>query len=337
VISYYDDFLTTLHHELPSTAILGTALPGHEDYELERPLSLQEQVVSKVSVVDAITSSPPFSFSTQEKPRLILMGHSVGAYIAFEVLKQRPQTVHHIFLLFPTLSHIGRGSLFARTAGLFTMIPFSARLVALIVSILRFMLPLPLLALILRFLYPLAGTALAIALSKTFTPSSAESFVHLAKHEFRGIRGLDIQALSKYAKRISAYYAVRDSWVPRFAREEIIQVLNDHGGDAVICDEGFPHAFSLGTSLKARVLTSVVHGPQMARKISPWIASFSYSTTWSPRQHSPQLVDWSLLDQDAETVTANSPEGDRKNTVGIRKTSIGDGVEERARLIRDLE
>lgn len=247
VISYYDDFLTALADDSPSTTILGVSLAGHEDFEVSHPLSLQQQIENKVKIVDTIVSSPPFSSFTEDKPRLVIMGHSVGAYMALQVLNQRPQNVDNIFLLFPTLSHISQGSSFSQFSSIVTSLPGSARIAALFVFILRFLLPIPLLALFVRVAHTLPGTHLSTTLAKFFNPASVQSFSHLAKYEFKEIRDLDIDIITKYAKRVTAYYAVNDRWVPSFAREQAIRIINENGGDAIICNEGLPHAFSLGT------------------------------------------------------------------------------------------
>ena len=247
VISYYDEFLTALHDDSPSTTILGVSLAGHEEYELSKPLSLQEQIQNKIRIVDTITASPPFNSFTEDKPRLVLMGHSVGAYMALQVLKERPQSVDNLFLLFPTLSHISQGSAFGRVSGALTSLPGSAKVASWLILLLRLVLPIPLLALLVRLAHTLPGTSLQTTLAKFFNPSSVESFSHLAKYEFREIRDLDRDTIKKYAKRLTAYYAVKDRWVPQFARDEIIGLINHNGGDAIICNEGLPHAFSLGT------------------------------------------------------------------------------------------
>jgi hypothetical protein len=247
VISYYDDFLTALHDDSPSTTILGVSLAGHEDFELPQPLSLQEQIANKVRIVDTIISSAPFSSYMQEKPKLVVMGHSVGAYMALQVLKQQPQNIDNLFLLFPTISHIGQGSSFGRLSAVVTSLPHSARVASSLTFLLRLVLPIPLLAFIIRLAHSMPGTSLSTTLSKFFNPASVLSFSHLAKFEFREIRHLDVDTVTKYAKRITAYYALHDRWVPQFAREQVIRIINANGGDAIICNEGFPHAFSLGT------------------------------------------------------------------------------------------
>jgi pimeloyl-ACP methyl ester carboxylesterase len=256
IISYYDEFLTELHHESPSTSILGISLAGHEDYEVSSPLSLQEQVDNKVRIVDMILSSTQFSSFVNDKPKLVVAGHSVGAYMAVQVLKRRPHNVDHLFLLFPTLSYISQGSLFGKVSSALTSIPGASRIAAWIVFFLRLVFPIPLLALFVRLAHTLPGTSLSTTLAKLFNPASVRSFMHLAKYEFLNIQDLDSDTLVKYAKRITAYYADKDKWVPKFAREQVIRIISQNGGDVFICNEGFPHSFSLGILLPFERLTN---------------------------------------------------------------------------------
>ena len=180
---------------------------------------------------------------------MVVMGHSVGAYMAFQVLKRRPQTVDNIFLLFPTLSHINHGSKFSTACGIMSSLPASAKIAAWMVLLLRLILPIPLLAIILRLAHRLPGDSLSTTVAKFLNPASVESFSHLARSEFTDINELDVDTLTKYAKRVTAYYAVKDRWVPNWAREQVMQVINNNGGHAILCNEGFPHAFSLSTLL----------------------------------------------------------------------------------------
>ena len=81
----------------------------------------------------------------------------------------------------------------------------------------------------------------------------------------------------------------------------------------------------------------------MAKKISLWISTILYPITKSPildsRPKDPgssdAIVPWPITDRNAETVTVNSPELDRKSE--YRKESIGSGAVVRERLIKDLE
>lgn len=66
--------------------------------------SLTDQIRQKIAAVDAIRAAYP----DREKTKVVLLAHSVGAYISLEVLKARPNAVDGLQLLFPTISHISR-------------------------------------------------------------------------------------------------------------------------------------------------------------------------------------------------------------------------------------
>jgi pimeloyl-ACP methyl ester carboxylesterase len=353
IISYYDEFLSVLHELSPSTTILGVSLAGHEDYELQNPLSLDEQLQNKVRIVDSIGSSAPFTSLKGDKPKLVVMGHSVGAYIALQTMRLRPQKVDNVFLLFPTLSHIAQGSMFGRVSAVVTSLPGAARLVALIVFLLRFVFPIPLLAVLVKLAHTWPGNSLSTTLAKFFNPGSVQSFTQLAKDEFREIKELDTDTLTKYAKRVTAYYAVQDPWVPNFGREEAMNIISQNGGDAHLCNEGFPHSFSLGMFPLLGFCGAdggQVHGPQMAKKIALWISTLYHPVPKSSalskmdddsvtekdddKSEYSSMFPWTWSEQDADTLVNTSPDIGRSPH---RKDSIGGGVIIRKQLIRDLE
>ena len=87
----------------------------------------------------------------------------------------------------------------------------------------------------------------------------------------------------------------------------------------------------------------VVHGPQMAKKISLWISTLFHPVIKSPLAVSPRgasefvfpnIVSWTNMDQESDTLVNTLPDLGRRPE---RKESLGAGVVIRERLIRDLE
>jgi alpha-beta hydrolase superfamily lysophospholipase len=96
LIDYYEGFLSTIHaHGEDTYDVIGL---GHEGHSTDKPLgnleglnrpdafrntrplpSLQEQIDRKVDFVDQIRATYPAG------TKLVLIGHSVGAYICQEV------------------------------------------------------------------------------------------------------------------------------------------------------------------------------------------------------------------------------------------------------------
>jgi hypothetical protein len=110
VLNYYVPFLHHLHAILPSThAILATSHVGHSITipAPSSPLDLLQHLETKVEFVLDLQSY--LNDWAQEdgvgKPDLVLMGHSVGAWLTCEVMK-RVKGVHAGYLLFPALGWI---------------------------------------------------------------------------------------------------------------------------------------------------------------------------------------------------------------------------------------
>lgn len=61
---------------------------------------MDAQIASAVEAFDAIELHYPQS-------QIVIVGHSIGSWIALQVLKLRPKSTSAAFLLLPTISHIG--------------------------------------------------------------------------------------------------------------------------------------------------------------------------------------------------------------------------------------
>ncbi len=132
LILYYQPFLSKLHSLLVSCSstdsarfhICGHSLRGFEFQNdkivkpREEPLSLAEQIeYQEVLLYNHIGSHRDRTGNT---PKVILMGHSVGAYILLELIKNHPKRIEEGkedfdliggVLLFPTITHIAQSPL----------------------------------------------------------------------------------------------------------------------------------------------------------------------------------------------------------------------------------
>ena len=132
LILYYQPFLSKLHSLLVQSSstesarfhICGHSLKGFESpndkyVELpEKPLSLAQQIEYQDGLLyDHIRSHRKRTGNT---PKVILMGHSVGAYILLELIKNHPKRIEEGerdfdliggVLLFPTITHIAQSPL----------------------------------------------------------------------------------------------------------------------------------------------------------------------------------------------------------------------------------
>ncbi|CAD6885570.1 unnamed protein product [Tilletia controversa] len=150
--SFYTKFLTTIHrhsslkgrieifavshrgHALVSPVVVGGTNEAWSAEEASQGIrtSLYDQVRHKVDILDSVRRVYPRAPAQTEghngasrsskDVKVVLVGHSIGAYIALEVLRARRRDVDGIHLLFPTLSHIAQ----TPNAKIFTMQPASS-------------------------------------------------------------------------------------------------------------------------------------------------------------------------------------------------------------------
>ena len=129
LIQYYQPFLSKLHSLLAQFSttdsarfhICGHSLKGFEFQNEkyvglpEEPLSLAEQIEYQEDLLYKHIES--HRERTGNTPKVILMGHSVGAYILLELIKNHPKRIEGGeqdfdliggVLLFPTITHIAQ-------------------------------------------------------------------------------------------------------------------------------------------------------------------------------------------------------------------------------------
>ena len=132
LILYYKPFLSKLHSLLGSYSstdsarfhICGHSLKGFEFQDdqngklPDKPLSLAEQIEFQEDLLYSHIRS--HRARTRNTPKVILMGHSVGAYILLELIKNHPKRIEGGeqdfdliggVLLFPTITHIAQSPL----------------------------------------------------------------------------------------------------------------------------------------------------------------------------------------------------------------------------------
>ena len=128
LIGYYEPFLSTLASLLSDSAvgyeISGTSLAGFEALSSDQdstsselgppPYSLRQQIEITERRIAALARRHAQSVSGGGLPPVILIGHSVGAYILLQVLRRHCQREpRHLriiggILLFPTVTHIAK-------------------------------------------------------------------------------------------------------------------------------------------------------------------------------------------------------------------------------------
>ncbi|KAL1967697.1 hypothetical protein VTN77DRAFT_2954 [Rasamsonia byssochlamydoides] len=267
-------------------------------YGLEQQIHLVESRLE--AFMSANTSG--LRSSTQSglhRPRAILMGHSVGAYIAMEILRRHREEFSSRagfdiiggVLLFPTVMDTASSPAGKKLTRLLYFIPQLALVASLLAKFLTFLFPDVVLRSLIR---PVIGfppedaveTTLAFLKSKR----GVRQALHMAADEMRDIttdkwsddiwgtqtasssspssNGSSSSSTGKKLSKLIFYFGRNDHWVAERTRDEIIAMRssissgnnkNTSGPKMVVCEEGLPHAFCIR------------HNDIMARKVAGFI------------------------------------------------------------------
>ncbi|KAF6766581.1 hypothetical protein DFP72DRAFT_1089123 [Ephemerocybe angulata] len=254
LVEFYIPFLSGLQ-ERDHTSRLAILAHGHLNHiplpnlELNVPNhSLTAQVQSAIEAFDAIQAE--FGSNT----KFVLIGHSVGAWIASQVLKARKDAVSNAFLLFPTISNIGNTPNGRRLSAIFKPLPrriisslgYAARLIPVA---------------FLSFLFSDWPTSQLLVLQDLIcSPLAIEATLSMASDEMKTIADLDLALLEDCKDKLCFYYAEKDDWVGE-EKGDILTALHPHKESVSIVHDthGTPHAFCIN------------HGDQLAEQCSIWL------------------------------------------------------------------
>lgn len=261
LLDFYTPFLTALQDKdlTENLAILAQAhidhTPGiyHDTLPHSRH-SLYAQVQSAIELFD--TTVAEFS-----PARVMLIGHSVGSWVALQVLKQRPDLVAGVFLLFPTICHIADTPNGKKLSSLFKPVPrhIIARLSAVGKRI-----PLCILHRLVGREWPIVQLKVLRELIRS--PESIRATLRMGDEEMFEIRELDVALLKEHRQRLWFYFAERDGWVG----EQKALILNSFEPDVgslriTYGDPSIPHAFCIN------------HGEEVAQQCHQWLLEMNLS------------------------------------------------------------
>ncbi|KAL2013739.1 hypothetical protein VTN00DRAFT_1264 [Thermoascus crustaceus] len=268
------------------TAAAGTAEKGV--YGLQEQIGFVEEMLC--GVMSSIAKQPANANEgkPKTKPKVILIGHSVGAYIAMEILRRHREGRMEVegeketadadaafdivggILLFPTVVDIAKSVAGRRITWLLYLIPQLALVASLLARALTWALPTVVLRSLIRLVmgFPpenAVDTTLAFLKSKR----GVRQALHMAAHEMQEITADkwsdDIWGTSSTAKqplsKLVFYFGRNDHWVAERTRDEIIAIRGKTKGGPrmMVCEDGVPHAFCIR------------HSDVMARKVSQFV------------------------------------------------------------------
>eukprot|EP00735_Rhodelphis_limneticus_P003647 TRINITY_DN15139_c0_g1::TRINITY_DN15139_c0_g1_i1::g.30694::m.30694 TRINITY_DN15139_c0_g1::TRINITY_DN15139_c0_g1_i1::g.30694 ORF type:complete len:341 (+),score=36.76,sp/Q5R7E8/LDAH_PONAB/31.76/4e-36,DUF2305/PF10230.4/1.2e-54,Abhydrolase_6/PF12697.2/3.2e-11,Abhydrolase_5/PF12695.2/2.8e-07,DUF1749/PF08538.5/0.047,Abhydrolase_1/PF00561.15/0.5 TRINITY_DN15139_c0_g1_i1:52-1023(+) len=255
VLNFYIPFLDRLAQAAPEHLhqVVCIGFAGHDGMGLNGTaiFDLEQQIQHKIDFLDEEVAR----YRSQEaiEPQLVLMGHSIGAFISLQIMKRRPDLpIVRTYLLFPTIRDMwpqvrfpksllfywGLRHFFSRAAGTLGWLPENVK---------RFMLT--------HIPEDFLSSALLF-----FEHNLVLNVLHLAKTEFDTVKELDHEDLRPLMSRLTLYYGQKDGWVPRAHYEDM---KRHYPQDEVYLDESHPmleHAFVLRGSIPmAEILSTMLH------------------------------------------------------------------------------
>jgi hypothetical protein len=203
---------------------------------------LQQQCAAAAPPLPAESAGPTPPPQQRQPPRLILLGHSVGAYMCLEVMRALPEgAVAHALLLFPTLAHIGASPNGVALLPYFQLGRWALAGAALALGAL----PAGLQRAAARAFLPAAASPATVAAAATLIhPAVAVNALYLALTEMQEIGALDGALAARVGARCSAYFGAGDPWNRPGDHERVAEALGA-GARVHLCSEGHPHGFVL--------------------------------------------------------------------------------------------
>ncbi|KAL4967540.1 bifunctional triacylglycerol lipase/ester hydrolase [Aspergillus stella-maris] len=304
LISYYHAFLSLLGEKLSSGLgsggkgrgngfhVVGHSLagfelePGNERAdEGEHYFDVEEQIRFVLGQLhermrglrEASGSLDGKPIEERPKPKVIIIGHSVGTYISMEIIRRhrerqaKAQTegkhgdddfdlkfdIIGGIMLFPTVMDIAASPSGQKLTFLFRIIPQLALVASLFVRLLTTLLPDSLIRSLIRLVMRNPPEeALGATASFIQSKRGVRQALHMATDEMRVISadkwdddvwGLCTPEQGKPPNRMYFYFGRNDHWVAERTREDIIALRGKASGGPkmVVCEESVPHAFCL--------------------------------------------------------------------------------------------
>ena len=287
LIDYYEPFLSTLRTLLDvskedtpvSFHLLGKNLSGFDDGEHEPfsaaspPHGLEAQILHTASYLSSLRLPETASEDggSREYDHMILMGHSVGSYIALEIFHRQHLNTNQIFsslplhsaiLLFPTVTHIAKSPSGKRLVAL-NSIPLMATHAHTIARSLISCIPDSVLSTVLRWVMRMPQHGADVTKRFLRSRDGIWQALHMGKDEMEkiteerwaedmwGRHGDGGEEEPMHGERIPKflfYFARSDHWVDDGCRDEFIarRKSQTNGRTRVeICDWEIPHAFCI--------------------------------------------------------------------------------------------
>ncbi|XP_078169600.1 alpha/beta-Hydrolases superfamily protein isoform X2 [Carex rostrata] len=274
IVSYYSDFIEALYENLggnASVTVIGHTAQGRKfclEFNVQavangRLFSLQEQIDHKVDFIEQ-------EMRTSEIP-IVLIGHSIGAYIGLEIFKRVQQKVKVYVGLYPFLT-LNKNSSTQSTIGMVARYSILSRAVSLLVSLIGSLPTHILERIVKRLLGPSwSFTAIDATCTHLLRYHTMRNVLYMAMTEFRELsEEPDWLFMRQKKDQIAFLFGDDDHWGPLTHFEEISRRIP--GIDLSVEREGWTHSFSCtmaGSVWVARYVADIIRNKTGA-EINNW-------------------------------------------------------------------
>ncbi|KAI9596005.1 hypothetical protein BDF19DRAFT_439335 [Syncephalis fuscata] len=253
VIDYYTAFLDTVHQMLGNQLdIVGVSHPGHTTTTgsvSPDHTSLSAQIKHKIACLDRLRITYP------PGTQFVLAGHSVGSYIALQVLDACPDyNITRVICLFPTIKEIrdtpnGHNLSWMWSDNACRITSFGVGLLGIF--------PLWLRLLLTRLCAKQTAEEAYVTVTKFLSPTMVRNSLSMACDEMETITTLQTDLIDRHLSKLLFYYGTNDHWSPISHYEEMTTLFPK--GQVYLCQHDLPHAFVLG------------HGAVMGELVAQWL------------------------------------------------------------------
>jgi len=218
--------------------ILVISQAGHSP-PVDYCFSLQEQIEHKLAAIEQLLPNNP-------NHRLILIGHSIGAYMVLKMLERLENRLDRAFLLFPTIERMRESSAGQRFVRFYPIYIYL----------------LPFLCLLVQFLFPFESIKRKLinwffasspdedrsilvdtVLYDLLNPRTVRNLLQMAREEMFVVDKRDDQLIKSFLSKLTFYYGTNDHWVPNDIAKQMINLYPQ--GDITECTNKYLHAFVL--------------------------------------------------------------------------------------------
>jgi pimeloyl-ACP methyl ester carboxylesterase len=228
--------LYNLFNENLSILIISQA--GHSP-PLKRCFTLNEQIEHKLETIENF-------LPRNNNHRLILIGHSIGAFMVLKMIDKLENRLDRAFLLFPTIERMEESDSGRRFVRFY---PILIYLLPFLCSMINLLFPFDWLKRKFLSYYfsnsPLNDRSILIdtVLYDLLNPLTIKNLLQMANEEMSVVKKRDDQIIERFIDKLTFYYGTNDHWVPNNIPKQMKELYPK--GDIIECTNRYLHAFVL--------------------------------------------------------------------------------------------